>query len=836
MSPEPFTGLSDVEATVRLRSDGENYLQARDRSSLLRICIQILIEPMFALLLVAVAIYWVMGDTSDALVLLGFITIIMSTTVLQQRHTDRLIEKLKELLSPTVMVIRQGRTLRIDSKQLVCGDIALIGEGQRIPADGVVVSTPGLRVDESLLTGESYPVERAVSEPLLAGTIVSSGSGLFEVTATGARTTLGQIGLTVKEIVPPQSSLRRDMVRLTHQILGFAAAASLGLGVALFILWDDWARAALAGLTLAMGILPQEFPTVLILFLALAARRLAHHQLLMRRLDSIETIGKITTLCLDKTGTLTKNTMSLTQIQLPSGESQQFLNDNQVRHLTGPPGEMADLLVAACLACDPRSNDPMETELLGIKARSNFDRSASASELELVHQYPFRSSRLSVTQLWRAKQEPLLRVFSKGAPEAILNLCRIRGPQRDAALAMAEAMAHKGLRVLAVAKGSHDCSEPYPDEASQFVQTWLGLLGFEDPLKPDARRSVEACKEAGVRVLMITGDHAATALAIAQQAGIVDGGVVSGVEFERAGSTRRAEIVQETVVFARVSPLQKLQIVQALQSCGEVVAMTGDGVNDAPALRAADVGIAMGRRGTDAARQAASIILLDDNFSSVVEAIRSGRATFENLQKAMVYTLGVHIPIVMLAFLPVVFGTPLLLTPVHIAFLELAINPTTSLVFEAEQPEDDVMRRHPFKGHMFSRQMMQQSLAQGVFVGTFLVAAYLMLLGQEATADFAGATVFAMLVSAGVGLVLSGRREAARWHECLKNPPMVTLVVLGVMLTAVFIAVTLPAASAAFRFQPLPPFLALVAMGIGLLTLIPLHTLRQNFNQSGIWR
>ena len=782
---------------------------------------------MFALLLIAVAIYWVMGDTSDALVLLGFVTIIMSTTVLQQRRTDRLIDKLKELLVPTVMVMRQGRTLRIDSKDLVCGDITLIAEGQRIPADGVVVSTPGLRVDESLLTGESFPVERAVSEPLLAGTIVSNGSGLFEITATGAKTKLGEIGLTVKEIVPPQSSLRRNMVRLTQRILFFAAAASLGLGIALFILWDDWARAALAGLTLAMGILPQEFPTVLILFLALAARRLAHHRLLIRRLDSIEAIGKITTLCLDKTGTLTKNKMSLTQIQLPSGESHQFQNNNQVRYSTGPPGEMADLLVAAVLACDPRSNDPMDTELLGIEARSNFDRSESAGDLLLVHQYPFRSSRLSVTQLWRAKQESYLQVASKGAPEAILNLCRINGPQRDAALGMAEAMARRGLRVLAVAKGSHDCSKPYPDEPSEFVQTWLGLLGFEDPLKADARESVEACKKAGVRVLMITGDHEATALAIATQAGINDGGVVSGLEFERADPTRREEIVQENVVFARVSPLQKLQIVQSLQSCGEVVAMTGDGVNDAPALRAADVGIAMGRRGTDAAREAASIILLDDNFSSVVEAIRSGRATFENLQKAMVYTLGVHIPIVMLAFLPVVFGTPLLLTPVHIAFLELAINPSTTLVFEAEQPDDGVMRRHPFKGQMFSRQMMQQSLVQGVFVGVLLVAAYLVLLGQETSEELAGATVFAMLVSAGVGSVLSGRRTAGRWHECLKDPPIITLVVLGAMLAAVFIAVTLPSASAAFRFQPLPPFMALVAMGIGLLTFIPLHTLRQ---------
>lgn len=830
MSPESFTGLSDVEAAVRLRCDGENYLQARGRSNLLRICIQILIEPMFVLLLMAVAIYWVMGDTGDALVLLGFVTIIMSTTVLQQRRTDRLIDKLKELLVPTVMVMRQGRVLRINSKHLVCGDITLIGEGQRIPADGVVVSTPGLRVDESLLTGESFPVERAVSQPLLAGTVVSNGSGLFEVTATGAKTKLGQIGLTVKEIVPPQSPLRRNMARLTQQVLVFAAAASLGLGIALFILWDDWARAALAGLTLAMGILPQEFPTVLILFLALAARRLARHQLLIRRLDSIEAIGKITALCLDKTGTLTKNMMSLTQMQLPSGESHQFLNGDQVRHSTGPPGGMADLLVAACLACDPRSSDPMETELLGIKAPKSFDRSEPAKELVLVHQYPFRSSRLSVTQLWRAKQESHLQVASKGAPEAILNLCRINGPQRDAALGMAEAMARLGLRVLAVAKGSHDGSKPYPDEPSEFVQTWLGLLGFEDPLKPDARESVEACKKAGVRVLMITGDHAATALAIAKQAGIIDGGVVSGLEFERANSTRRGEIVQENVVFARVSPLQKLQIVESLQSCGEVVAMTGDGVNDAPALRAADVGIAMGRRGTDAAREAASIILLDDNFSSVVEAIRSGRATFENLQKAMVYTLGVHIPIVMLAFLPVVFGTPLLLTPVHIAFLELAINPTTSLVFEAEQPEDGVMRRHPFKGQMFSRQMMQQSLVQGVFVGVLLVAAYLVLLGQEASAELAGATVFAMLVSAGVGLVLSGRRPASRWYECLKDPPIITLVVLGAMLTGVFIAVTLPAVSAAFRFQSLPPFMALVAMGIGLLTFIPLHTLRKKLS------
>lgn len=832
---ESFAGLSKAEASERLRYEGQNLSPSRGQRSLLRICIQIVTEPMFTLLLCAVAVYWAIGEVSEALVLLGFITLIMSTTVLQEQRTDRLLDRLKDFLAPEVIVIRDGRTERIESKALVRGDIALIGEGQRVPADGIVTSTLGLRVDESLLTGESFPIERRVSEPLHAGTIISDGSGLMEVTATGPRTTFGQLGLTVKEIVPPQSSLRRSVTKLTQWLFLFATTVSLALGILLGLLWEDWPRAALAGLTLAMGILPQEFPTLLILFLSLAARRLVGHHLLMRKLDSIETIGKITTLCLDKTGTLTENRMTLVQVQLPCGETFHLTSaSTHSEEVTSLPEPVSELLRTASLSCDPRSHDPMETELLQVGSHFNPEQSISAQRLERVHQYPFRSSRPWVTQLWRGEQGSPLEVTTKGAPEAILNLCNIDGPERATYLAMAEAMAQSGLRILAVAKGTHSLNEPYPEEPSQFAQRWLGLLGFEDPLKPSARRSVELCKSAGVRVLMITGDHPATAKAIAEQAGIVGGGVVSGSEFERADSAHRALLVQSNAVFARVSPLHKLQIVKALQSCGEVVAMTGDGVNDAPALKASDVGIAMGRRGTDSAREAASIILLDDNFSSVVEAIRSGRSTFENLQKAMVYTLGVHVPIVMLAFLPVLFGTPLLLTPVHIAFLELVINPSSSLVFEAEKPEDDVMKRRPFNGLIFGRQMLQTSLAQGAFIGLMIIFAYHIILGEEEGVGLAGASIFAMLVTASVALVLANRRAALKWHECLQGLPMITLVVLGVTLTAVFIAVTVPVASEAFRFQPIPPLLALAAMGVGLALLLPLHVLKRGVSKKSL--
>jgi Ca2+-transporting ATPase len=703
-------GLSSTEAARRLARDGPNALPPARSRGLWTTAREILTEPMFLLLIAAGTLYLVLGEARDAALLMAAVVLIILITVVQERRTERALDALREMASPRARVVRDGVIQRIAASALVTGDRVLLVEGDRIPADALLREAIALRVDESLLTGESLSVDKrpdsnatrlsapisadsdsgppSASASLYAGTLVVAGQGVCEVVHTGVRTEFGRIGLALTHIEAEPTPLTRQTARMVRwmAIFGILACMVLAIGYALtrgadLIAWRD---GGLAGIALAMSLLPEELPVVLTVFFAIGAWRLSRHHVLTRRLPAIEALGAASVLCVDKTGTLTLNRMSVAQtLAFP-----------------GSGFNAEELLETAALACPQPSSDPMDRAIR--TAREH--RTLSNDQDELVAAYPITTERLAFAQIWRTRTMgctgsggTALRVAVKGAPEAIADLCRLNAGERTSLDHTVRTLAAEGYRILAVARSDiPDLGSAPPALESSGLKP-IGLIAFSDPLRPEVPDAIRECREAGIRVVMITGDYPDTAVTIARAAGLPESSLMmSGAELDRLSDERLIQRIGDVGVFARVAPAQKLRIVRALQARGEVVAMTGDGVNDAPALKAAHIGIAMGARGSDVAREAASIVLLDDAFPSIVEAVRQGRRIFGNLKKAATFILAVHVPIAGLAMLPVFNPAwPLLLLPIHIAVLELVIDPTCSLVFENEPAEADVMRQPP---------------------------------------------------------------------------------------------------------------------------------------------
>jgi len=677
------TGLSDDEARERLRRDGPNRLPPPRRTTLGAALMSVALQPMVLLLLACASLYAALGSGADAVVLGLSIVAVAAISTYQELRTQHVLEALRELASPRSSVVRGGVLRRIPSQELVVGDRLVVQEGDRMACDAEVVEAHGLRVDESMLTGESVPVDKGpgLADPgssvLQGGTLVVQGDGVANVVATGARSALGRIGGEIASIKTRPSRLHDELTRIVR-VVALAAMLTCLFAATVFA-WREgsWTAGLLVGLTLAMSIVPEEFAVVWTVMLALGAWRLASRQVLTRQPQAIEALGSTTVLCVDKTGTLTCNQMAIAALH-DGGRTHECGDEAVVRESLSP------LLRIAALASVREGLEPMDAAILRLAGQV-------APPGELRWREGVSPGRPFVSNDWAAGTGGLLAI--KGAPEVVLSRC-VDPPERLRALgAQADAWAAAGRRVLAVAAAEHG-GEPAPRDGGWRA---LGLIAFHDPLRDDVYASIDECRRAGVRVIMMTGDAPATALAIARQAGLLrdnDATVLGGAELEGMSEARLELAIASVVVFARVTPAQKLRIVQALQRRGEVVAMTGDGVNDGPALRAADVGVAMGRRGTDVAREAAALVLLDDRFASLVDAVRAGRRVFVNLRKAMSYLFAVHVPIVGLSLLPLL-GGPILLLPIHVVLLELIIDPACSLVFEAEPAPDDVMRVPP---------------------------------------------------------------------------------------------------------------------------------------------
>lgn len=806
------TGLTEAEAARRFAAVGPNELPRAEGRGLLRILAETLREPMFFLLLGAAVLYLALGDLGEGLFLVAGAVAAIGLVILQEARSERALAALRELSQPQARVIRDGAERRIPARELVPEDILLVGEGERLPVDGLLVGGEVLSVDESTLTGESAPVSKRLAqagetfgEPqpgaeasphLFAGTLAVGGQGVVRVARTGPASAIGRIGRSLADIPHEATPLQKTAGRLAAVLGVFALAFCAVVAVAYGLLRGEWVEGVLAGITVAIALIPEEFPMVLAVFLALGAWRLATHKVLVRRSAVIETLGGATVLCVDKTGTLTENRMQVARLWTPAGE--QAVEGDQA-----PDGTGADLLTLAALASALRPVDPMDRAVR---------RLAEGLPGEPERTWPLRPELMAVTQAWRGEGEERL-AAAKGAPEAVFALCRLPPDEVDRLHAVIASFAEAGLRVLGVA--SARTPGPFPDDPRQAPFAFAGLVGFLDPLRPEVPAALREATGAGIKVVMITGDHPATALAIARTAGLeVSGGVLLGAELAALPFDELCDRLRRVRVFARVAPELKLRIVEALKADGEVVAMTGDGVNDAPALEAAHIGIAMGRKGTDVAREAADLVLLDDSFASIVGGVRLGRRIFANLRRALTYITAIHVPIAGLALGPILMGLPPMLFPMHVVLLELAIDPTCALVFEAEHSEEGAMDRPPRRRSeaLFGPAQVALALVQGLTVLAGVLALYVLALRTYPEAE-ARAAAFVALVIGNLVLALADSSGGGR----LLDRHRVAYWGIAAAVTALLVLIlAAPPIAKVFSIAPPPPDLLGVALAVAL--------------------
>ena len=780
-SAVPGDGLSEEHAAQRLRAEGFNELPSQKRKNPFRTLLDVLSEPMLLLLVFSAAIYFFLGEPKDAIMLTMFVFVVIAITFYQERKTENALAALRMLSSPRALVIRGGRQIRISGRDVVRDDILVLREGDRVPADAVVLSCSNLLVDESLLTGESVPVrkmeidsdsQRPAQEEgqarasaqvcvrmqpggddlpfVYSGTLVVQGRGLARVRAVGAQTEMGRIGKALQTIKPERTLLQKE----TSLIVKNFAIGGIILCALIVVVYGltrgNWLKGLLSGLTLGMAILPEEFPVVMIIFLTLGAWRISKSKVLTRRTNAIETLGAATVLCTDKTGTLTLNAMKLVTLCVKK-------NCSEIDGTISLPESMHPLVEYGILASQTDPFDPIEKEVKRVGELYLSGTEHIHKNWKLVREYPLSKQLLALSHVWESPDRRHYVIAAKGSPEAIGDLCHFDADQIRELKASIEQLASRGLRVLGVAKALFS-KAGLPEGQHDFNFEFVGLLGFVDPVRDTVPAAVSEAYTAGMRVIMITGDYPGTAIYVARQCGIRDPEkYISGPELGRLDHLQLRERIKTVNVFARVVPEQKLAIVNALKANGEIVAMTGDGVNDAPALKAANIGIAMGERGTDVAREAAALVLLNDDFSSIVNAVRLGRRIYDNLKKAMAYIFAVHVPIAGMALLPVLFGLPIVLLPAHIAFLELIIDPACSTVFEAVEEEKDVMRRPPrsLRDSLFSTRALTLSFLQGASILVVVMAVFLAALFLKKGELEARTLAFATLVFANLMLIVT---------------------------------------------------------------------------------
>lgn len=820
-------GISHEKAKELLRQWGYNELPSAKEKSLVRIALEVVKEPMFLLLIGSGSLYMILGEFQEGLVLSLAVILIIFITFYQYRKTTRALEALRGLASPRALVIREGVEMRIPGREVVPGDLLLLHEGDRVAADAELIMSSGLSLDESLLTGESAPVrkEGTKGEKVFSGTLVVAGKGYARVTETGVNTQFGAIGSSLVAIEPGETRLQTEMRRVIRLLLLLGILTSVFVVLAFYWSRGDFLRALLSGLAASMAILPEEFPVVMTVFLALGAWRLSKKNVLTRSAATIETLGSATVLCADKTGTITQNKMEVAALY---NGKELLLRDLFVEK----PEHFIKLIQAARSASGKTTIDPME-QAIGLihkewLTEKDFDG-------EVIKEYPLSDELLAMTQVVGTKEENEWMVAAKGAPEAIFHLCKLPKEEIDKHTAIMQEMAKRGYRMLGVARSTTNTTT-LPERQNEFTFEWVGLIGFEDPIRPELPGAIQECYRAGIRVIMITGDYPDTASSIASQIGLNHNGlVITGTELEQLDNTALKNIVAKTSVFARIRPHQKLRIVNALQEVGEVVAMTGDGVNDAPALKAAAIGIAMGQRGTDVAREAADLVLLDDNFSSIVSAVSSGRRIFENLQKAMSYIMAIHIPIIGLVLIPALWPlVPVLLLPVHIVFMELIIDPMCSVAFESEPAERGIMDRPPrsVQARFFSWKNIMSSLAKGALLLGMVVGVYLFSMNEFHSASEARSITFAALVLGNIFFIFSGLSRSRTVLGVLKEKNFPALGIAAAALLVLTLVLFIPGLQELFGFSNARPQHYLPALLGATLLLLLLETIKRFQNNT----
>jgi len=814
-----FKGLTEREVSERINKNGYNELPSLKRKSIFMIAFEVIKEPMFILLLAGCLIYFLLGEVQDTLMLLVFVFFIMGITFYQEKKTERALEALRDLSSPRALVIREGEAKRIAGREVVIDDIIILSEGDRVPADAIILQSQNLSVDESMLTGESVPVikypfdksepaEAGENNRVYSGTMVVQGQGIAKVYATGFQTELGKIGKSLNVINNHETSLQRETARLVKliAIMGFIICTFLVIvyGITRYVPAEplkSWIDGVLAGITLAMAIVPEEFPVVLTIFLALGAWRISKKNVLTRKSSAIESLGAATVLCVDKTGTLTINQMKVGCLY--SKGKIYYLDDNKKL-----PEEFHHIVEYSILASQKSPFDPMEKAIHKLGEIELKNTEHIHEDWEMLQEYSLSRELMAMSIVWKNPQGNKILIASKGAPEAILDLCHTAEEEKNYILKGVEQLASEGFRILGVARAYFN-SENLPDIQHDFDFEFIGLIGLSDPIRDEVPEAVKECYRAKIRLIMITGDYPITAQNIAKQIGLKNPeGYITGAQLSEMKEEELLEKIKGVNIFARISPEKKLIIVNALKKNGEIVAMTGDGVNDAPALKSAHIGIAMGARGTDVAREAADLVLLNDNFSSIVGAIRMGRRIYDNIQKAMSYIIAVHIPIAGISLLPVLLKTPMVLMPVHIVFLEIIIDPACSIVFEAEEEEEGIMEKppRPVNAKLFDLKRLILSSLQGISVLFIILSIYGLSYASGHNEDDIRTLTFATLIIANLGLILSNRSwNSSIWKMIRVKNNSLWFVIIGA-LTFLAISIYIPFMQNLFSFTYLHPF------------------------------
>lgn len=833
-------GLSQAEAEKRLETEGYNEISGSNKKSFFSILWNVLKEPMFLLLIACGVIYILLGDFKEALLLLFGIFVIIGISFYQENKTERTLEALRNLSSPRAVVIRAGEKLRIPGREVVRGDILILSEGDRIPADAVVLSCSNMKVDESLLTGESVSVRKAESQEIIkksspggedlpflyAGTLIVSGSAIARVIGIGENTEMGKIGKSLQTLTPEKTQLQIEVRRLVKNFALYGILFCLAIVLIYGLTTQVWLEGFLTGLTLAIAILPEEFPVVLTIFLALGAWRMSKKKVLARRQHAIQALGSSTVLCVDKTGTLTINKMSLRKI---------YAN----RRITDLTQEKLDknffeTIEIGVLASQKDPFDPMEKSLLDISKKNNIKNRYSET-WKLIREYPLTKDLLATSEIWESEKGEHI-AATKGAPEAIFELCRLPARKKQILLKEVEKMASQGLRVIGVAK-----AEVYnlnkENEVRDFKFEFKGLLGFEDPVRPGVKNAIEECHNAGIKIIMITGDYPITAKNIGKQIGLAEAEIITGQELDKMDDAELKKRILSINIFARVVPEQKLRIVNALKANGQIVVMTGDGVNDAPALKAANVGIAMGLRGTDVAREASGMVILDDDFSSIVEGVKTGRRIFDNIRKAMSYLLAVHFPIAGITLLAVLLNWSLIFLPAHIVFLELIIDPACSIVFEAEKEEKNIMKRKPRhpKEKIFNKQTWLIGIVQGLLAFVIIILVFQLSLYFKVNAAEARTIAFSTLILSNLALILSNLswKESFITHPETKNKPLY-YILFGALIFLI-LTIYVPFLNELFQFSPLDYKEIVLVLGAGFLALLSFELTEKIFLKKQIF-
>jgi Ca2+-transporting ATPase len=826
-------GLSEEEAARRLSEEGYNEIPSHRRRNILAIALEVLEEPMFLLLVAAGAVSLMLREIQEGLILLSFVLVVMGITLYQQSKTERALEALRDLSSPRANVIRGGEQKRIAGRDVVRGDMVVLAEGDRVAADAVLRYAVNLNIDESLLTGESVPVMKSAAsgdaemgppggenQPFVfSGTLVVKGIGLATVKATGLDTEIGKIGKAIESIEPELTPLQRQTRRLVRNI----AIIILALSVLVVVIYVGtrhephlWQNGLLAGITLAMAMLPEEFPVVLTIFLTMGARRISKKEVLTRSVPAVETLGSATVLCVDKTGTLTYNRISVSRL------SADGLSYDVADHKRAPlPDELHELVEFSILASQKDPFDPIERAVKRLGDRKLLKTEHLHEDWRLLREYPLSQNLLALSHVWKSPDGYEYVIAAKGAPEAVADLCHMDPGVRAELMDSVGAMASDGLRVIGVARARFEEGD-LPVDQHDFVFDFLGLVGLADPVRPGVAHSIAECYAAGIEVKMITGDYPGTARNVARQIGLEGPDeVITGSELDAMDDADLRERIRAVNIFARVVPGQKLRIVEALKANGEVVAMTGDGVNDAPALKSAQIGIAMGGRGTDVAREASALVLLNDDFSSIEAAVKLGRRIYDNIKKAMAYIVAVHVPIAGMSLAAVVFRLPLILMPIQIAFLELIIDPACSIVFEAEPEEHDVMKKPPrgVSEPLFNRRTLTISLAQGFTALAIVGAVFGVAYGIGRSMGEARALTFTTLVIANLALIITNRSWTRTIRESIRVPNKALWWVIGGTLLFLGLVLYVPALMRVFSFARLSAIDLVICLGAGFLSI-----------------